>query len=116
VQRCLEDVVEATAEAAGSPVDGMEESAVGGGESREEDAAVATPLGRGAGTGAFVDTPACGGKFEPVSWQYTMTLAGTGVAFSGLTIGTVPDQPVFSTGATRMVLSDPIWHGTYIRE
>jgi hypothetical protein len=69
------------------------------------------PAGPAAGMGV---TPWVGNQYETVSWTYVVMATGPGISFTGTTIGTVYDQPVFTSGAKRMTLSDPVWKGTYV--
>jgi hypothetical protein len=71
------------------------------------------PLPEG-GTGYL---PYIGGTYGIIDWQFWPTDAGApGVLFesSGGSYG-FEDTPVFSNGGNRMVLSDAVWPGTYVR-
>jgi hypothetical protein len=69
------------------------------------------PAGPDAGTGV---TPWDGNQYETVTWAYVDMGTGPGISFTGAAIGTVYDQPVFTSGGHRMTLSDPVWKGTYV--
>jgi hypothetical protein len=56
-----------------------------------------------------------GGNYAPTSWAFVSTPTGPGLVFQDTFGHVVYDNPVFSDGGKRMVLSDPIYNGTYVR-
>lgn len=55
------------------------------------------------------------GHYAPTSWAFASTATGPGIVFQDTFGDVVYDSAVFSAGGKRMVLSDPIHYGTYVR-
>jgi hypothetical protein len=55
------------------------------------------------------------GNYAPAWWAFASTPTGPGLVFQDTRGDVVYDNPVFSAGGKRMVLSDPIYNGTYVR-
>ena len=57
-----------------------------------------------------------GGKFDvSMSWAFSATPTGPGLVFQGADSLVVYDHPAFSNGGKRMILTDPLWFGTYVK-
>lgn len=53
-------------------------------------------------------------RYAQPSWAFASTSTGPGIVFQNTFGDIVYDNPVFSAGGKRMVLSDPIYNGTYV--
>jgi hypothetical protein len=53
--------------------------------------------------------------YGPTSWAFAQTSSGPGIVFQSTFQTVVYDNPVFSSGGNRMLLTDPTYHGNYVR-